>query len=120
MSVYCVKRFDHIECYTDCSRRGAIWLNPFATVLFNVCSVTLSVLPGCVLYVFCYVRKKALLQCLQLLRGEILARICYTKYNAIREPLFKMCNVLKFNYLYDTKLVIFYDKLLNNNTSSNF
>ena len=32
----------------------------------------------------------------------------------------KMCNVLKFNYLHDTKLLIFYNKLLNNNTSSNF
>ena len=31
--VYCVKSFAHIECYVR-----AIWLNPFATVLFNVCS----------------------------------------------------------------------------------
>ena len=37
---------------------GAIWLNPFATVLFSVCS---AVLHG---YICCYVRKKALLQCL--------------------------------------------------------
>ena len=36
--VYCVEGFAHIECYSDCSRRGAIWLNPFATVLFTVCS----------------------------------------------------------------------------------
>ena len=35
---------------------GAIWLNPFATVLFSVCSA--------VWYVFCYVMKKALFQCL--------------------------------------------------------
>ena len=28
----------HIECYSDCSRRGAICLNPFATVLFRGCS----------------------------------------------------------------------------------
>ena len=55
---------------------GAIWLNPFSTVLFNVCTavtveccVLLPVLRGCVWYVCCYVRKKALLQCLQLLRG---------------------------------------------------
>ena len=55
---------------------GAIWLNPFATVLFSVCSavtveccVFVPVLHGRVWYVFCYVRKKALLQCpLQLLR----------------------------------------------------
>ena len=45
----------------------AIWLNPFATVLFIGCSaVTVvlcfaPVLHGCVC---CYVRKKALLQCL--------------------------------------------------------
>ena len=42
---------------------GAIWLNPFAIVLFNVCSdvtVECCVLHGCVLYVCCYVRKKAL------------------------------------------------------------
>ena len=35
-------------------RRG-IWVSPFATVLFNVFSVS---------YVCCYVRRKALLQCL--------------------------------------------------------
>ena len=45
---------------------GAIWLNPFATVLFSVCSAVtvqcfVPVLHGCVC---CYVRKKALLQCL--------------------------------------------------------
>ena len=48
---------------------GAIWLNPFATVLFSVCSAVAAecfvpVLHGCVWYVCCYVRKKALLQCL--------------------------------------------------------
>ena len=57
---------------------GAIWLNPFATVLFSVCSdVTVEcfvpMLHGCVWYVCCYVRRKALLQCLQLLRGGIWA-----------------------------------------------
>ena len=50
--------------------RGAIWLNPFATVLFSVCSavtVVLCFVPmlhGSVWYVCCYVRKKAPLQCL--------------------------------------------------------
>ena len=45
---------------------GAIWLNPFAMVLFSVCSAVtvvlcfVPVLHGCV---YCYVRKKALLQC---------------------------------------------------------
>ena len=50
---------------------AAIWLNPFATVLFSVCSavtVECCVLypgwNGCVWYVCCYVRKKALPQCL--------------------------------------------------------
>ena len=51
---------------------GAIWLNPFATVLFTVCSSVrhcrllcfVSVLCGWVWYVYGYVRKKALLQCL--------------------------------------------------------
>ena len=47
----------------------AIWLNPFATGLFNVCS-TITVecfvpgLCGCVWYVCCYVRKKPLFHCL--------------------------------------------------------
>ena len=48
---------------------GAIWLNPFATVLFSVCSVVTVeccvLYPCCsVWYVGCYVGKKALLQCL--------------------------------------------------------
>ena len=48
---------------------GAIWLNPFATVLFSVCSAItveccVPVLHECVWYVCSYVRKKALLQCL--------------------------------------------------------
>ena len=52
---------------------GAIWLNPFATVLFSVCSavtveccVLYPCCMGCVWYVWyvcCYVRKKTLLQC---------------------------------------------------------
>ena len=49
---------------------GAIWLNPFAMVSFSVCSAVtvecfVPVLHGCVWYVCCYVRKKALLQCLR-------------------------------------------------------
>ena len=45
---------------------GAIWLNPFATVLFSECRVLcfVPVLLGCVWYVCCYVGKKALLQCI--------------------------------------------------------
>ena len=46
---------------------GAIWLNHFATVLFNVCNAVIvecCVLnPCCVDGMACYVRKKALLQC---------------------------------------------------------
>ena len=66
MYVYCVESFAHIECYSDCSRGGAIWLNPFATVLFSVSSAV--IVECCVLYpccvgvlgnVCCYVRKKA-------------------------------------------------------------
>ena len=37
--VYSDESFAHIECYTDYSRRGAIWLNPLVTVLFNVCCI---------------------------------------------------------------------------------
>ena len=51
---------------------GAIWLNPFAKVLFSGCSIVtvdsveccVHVLHGCLWYVCCYERKKALLQCL--------------------------------------------------------
>ena len=49
----------------------AIWMNPFVTVLFSAvlyrhCRVLcfVPVLHGCVWYICCYVRKKALLQCL--------------------------------------------------------
>ena len=48
--------------------RGAIWLNPFATVLLNVCSAVIVeccvLVRGCVWYVCCYVRKNALLRCI--------------------------------------------------------
>ena len=57
---------------------GAIWFNPFAKVLFTVCcSITIEyyIAWECLVYLFpcCYVRKKALLQYLQLLRGGIWA-----------------------------------------------
>ena len=64
---------------------GAILLNPFAMVLFSVCSAVtvecfVPVLHGCVWYVCCYVGKKALLQCLFLF-GEIIRNmfwcVCY-------------------------------------------
>ena len=47
----CVESFAHIECYSDCSHRGAIWLNPFSTVLFSVRSAT--TVECCVLYPYC-------------------------------------------------------------------
>ena len=72
-----------------CSYRVLQWLfaqgepfgrmNPFATGLFTVCSavtVECCVLYPCCMgmwYVCCYVKKKALLQCLQLLRRGIWA-----------------------------------------------
>ena len=51
MYVYCVESFAHIECYSGCLCRGAIWLNPFVTVLFNVCSAV--IVECCVLYLCC-------------------------------------------------------------------
>ena len=51
LSDKCVKSFAHIECYSDCLRRGAIWLTPFAMVLFNVCSAV--TIECCVLYPCC-------------------------------------------------------------------
>ena len=53
MYVYCVESFSHIECYSDVIVRagGVIWINPFATVLFNVC--TAVTVKCCVLYPCC-------------------------------------------------------------------
>ena len=51
MNVYCLESFAYIECYSDCSRRGSHLVEPFATVLFNVCS-TVTV-ECCVLYPCC-------------------------------------------------------------------
>ena len=54
---------------------GAIWLNPFATVLFNVYSTvtvvlcSVPVLHGCLVCLL--LRNNNLLQCQQLLRGGI-------------------------------------------------
>ena len=47
----CVENFAHIECYSDCSHRGAIWLNPFSTVLFSVRSA--ATVECCVLHPYC-------------------------------------------------------------------
>ena len=51
MYVYCVESFAHIECYSDCSRRGSHLVEPFVTVLFTVCSVV--TVECCVLYPCC-------------------------------------------------------------------
>ena len=69
MYVYCVRVLLISSVTVIVRAGGAIWLNPFATVLFNVSSaVTVGccvLYPrGCVWYDCCYVRKKALLQCL--------------------------------------------------------
>ena len=56
--VYCVESFALIEGYSDCSCRGAMWLNHFDTVLFNVCGavyVECCVLYSCCVGVFCMV-----------------------------------------------------------------
>ena len=39
--VYCVERFSHFKCFSDYSRRGAIWMTPFGTVLFDMCSTVI-------------------------------------------------------------------------------
>ena len=44
MYVYCVETFGHLEYYSDCTRRGSHLLNPFATVLFNVCNAWVCLL----------------------------------------------------------------------------
>ena len=51
MYVHYVESFAHIECYSDYSRMGAIWFNPFARVLFSVCSAI--TVECCVLYPCC-------------------------------------------------------------------
>ena len=83
MYVYCVESFAHIECYGDCSRRGAIWLNPFATVLFSVCSAVTVVLFCtrvawmCLLCLLVCREKDSSPVSLQLLRGGIWACMGY-------------------------------------------
>ena len=68
--VYCVERFAHIECYSDCSRRGSQLVEPLCYgVVYCVqcrhCRVLcfVPVLLGRVWYVCGYVRKNVLLQC---------------------------------------------------------
>ena len=51
MYVYCVESFAHIECYSDCSCRGSHLVEPFATMLFSVCSAV--TVECCVMYPCC-------------------------------------------------------------------
>ena len=48
---YCVESFAHIGYYSDCLRWGIHLVNPFATVLFSVCSAV--TVECCVLYPCC-------------------------------------------------------------------
>ena len=48
---YCVKSFDHNGCNMIVCTGGTIWFNPFATMLFNVCSAVTE--ECCVLYPYC-------------------------------------------------------------------
>ena len=68
VGMFIVSKVEHISSATVIVRAGgAIWLNPFSMVLFNVYSAVtveccfVPMLRGCLLYVCCYVRKKALL-----------------------------------------------------------
>ena len=75
----CVYGVENLSATVIVRAGGAIRLSPFATVLFSVCSAMtveccVPVLHECVC---CYVGKKALLQCLQLLRGGIWACVRY-------------------------------------------
>ena len=96
MYVYCVESYAHIECYSDCSRRGDIWLNPFATVLFTVCSaVTIESVVCCtrVAWVFAVMS-------LQVLRRWI--RAC------MRCPCLCLCGVLGWDYVSQLPYVWYY------------
>ena len=52
MNVYCVESFALSSATVIVRAEGAVWLNPFATMLFNVCSAV--TVEHCVLYP-CYV-----------------------------------------------------------------
>ena len=51
MYVYGVESFAHIDATVIVRAGGAFWLNPFVTVLFNVCSAVN--VECCVLYPCC-------------------------------------------------------------------
>ena len=64
MYVYCIESFAHIECHKIVHAGGPIWLNPFATVLFTVCSA--DTVECCVPVFVCLLlcKDEALLRCL--------------------------------------------------------
>ena len=81
MYVYCVESFAHIECYSDCSRRGSHLVEPFC---YGVRCYLVCVVPSLYNVVFCtrvaWACLVSLLLCkeegsspvsLQLLRGGI-------------------------------------------------
>ena len=106
MYVYCVESFAHIQCNRIVREGGAIWLNPFATVLFCVCSAVavecfVPVLHGCVWDVCCYVRKKGSSPVsLQLLRGAIWA--------CMRCPCLCLCSFWDMDYVSQLPCVRYY------------
>ena len=51
MYMYCVESLSHIECYSDCARRGSHLIEPFDTVLFSVFNPV--IVECCVLYPRC-------------------------------------------------------------------
>jgi len=55
-----------------------------------------------------------------LLQKKSLRAVCCAKYKSHSEPLFKECNVLKINHIYETKLLTFYHNMLHSNISNNF
>ena len=55
-----------------------------------------------------------------LLQTRALRAICDSKYHAHTEPLFKLCNTLKVNDLYEVQLLTFYHKLKHFTISNNF
>ena len=46
--------------------------------------------------------------------------VCSATYTAHTEPLLKACNVIKVNHIYETKMLMFYHKLLHNTLPSYF
>ena len=76
-------------------------VNYKSTVFIHVCIIDNKCHNG--VYSRC-LGNHSICESVTLLQKRAMRAVCYTKYNAHTEPLFKMCNVLKFNDLYETKL----------------